>query len=358
MTTALSSDPAGGMHKLIRWALFLAFFCLVVQLVDGRPEIDRALRVFALSVGAAGAYTLYLFIGGGHGYRAAGPLEDPNDLAYLIACTLPIMAYLFKSEPRRRLLWGACFVLGTGAMLSTFSRGALVGVSALVVWGIVTRRIPFRALAAGILTGLILVTLAFTIWKPFFDEALHQKEHIADHNIESRESRWAAAIQLGGESPVLGIGTGLYPVKSLPILRDDTGYLPEVTVPQTVAHNSYLEIFAENGLPGLVLFVAYLVVAWMLLRKSRRLALAAGDERVGWLVTALQSSLVIAIVAGSFLSEELTSPYWLLGALAAVLAGSFEEAPATGTVEAAPTVEAGEPRQLPYAPGLPAGTAA
>jgi putative inorganic carbon (hco3(-)) transporter len=361
MTMALSTDPGGGMHKLIRWTLFLAFFFLVVQLVDGRREIDRALRVFALSVGAAGAYTLYLFVGGEHGYRAAGPLEDPNDLAYLIACTLPIMAYLFKSEPRRRLLWGACFVLATGAMLSTFSRGALVGVGALLVWGIVTRRIPFRAIAAGVLTGLVLVALAFTVWKPFFDEALQQKEHVADHNIESRESRWTAALQLGSESPIIGVGTGLYPVKAMPILRDDTGYLPEVTVPQTVAHNSYLEIFAENGLPGLALFVAYLVVAWMLLRKSRRLALAAGDERVGWLVTALQSSMVIAIVAGIFLSEELTSPYWLLGALAAVLARSFEEAPATATAPAtveAATVEPAEPRELPYAPGLPAGTAA
>ncbi|MGH2937677.1 MAG: O-antigen ligase family protein [Solirubrobacterales bacterium] len=350
MTMALSTDPGAGMHKLIRWALFLAFFFLVVQLVDGRPQIDRVLRVFALSVGAAGAYTLYLFVGGEHGYRAAGPLEDPNDLAYLIGCTLPIMAYLFKAEPHRRLLWGACFVLGTGAMLSTFSRGALVGVGALLVWGIVTRRIPFRAILAGVLTGLVLVALAFTVWKPFFDEALHQKEHIADHNIESRESRWAAAAQLGSESPVFGIGTGLYPVKSLPILRDDTGYLPEVTVPQTVAHNTYLEIFAENGLPGLALFVAYLVVAWLLLRKSRRMAISVGDERAGWLITALQSSLVIAIVAGTFLSEELTSPYWLLGALAAVLAQSFETAPAT---------EVAATRRLPYVPpALPVRTPA
>jgi putative inorganic carbon (HCO3(-)) transporter len=350
MTMALSTDPSGGTHKLIRWALFLAFFFLVVQLVDGRPEIDRVLRVFALSAGAAGAYTLWLFIGGQHGYRAAGPLEDPNDLAYLIGCTLPIMAYLFKAEPRRRLLWGACFILGTGAMLSTFSRGALVGIGALLVWGIVTRRIPFRAILAGVLTGLILVGLAFTVWKPFFDEALHQKEHIADHNIESRESRWAAAVQLGGESPVIGVGTGLYPIKAMPILRDNTGTLPEVTVPQTVAHNTYLEIFAENGLPGLALFVAYLAVTWMLLRRSRRMAVALGDERVGWLVTALQSSLLIAIVAGTFLSEELTAPYWLLGGLAVVLAHSFEMAPATEVIE---------PRQLPFSPpALPVRTTA
>ena len=347
VTMALSTDPSGGLQKLIRWSLFLAFFFLVVQLVDGRREIERVLRVFALSAGAAGAYTLWLFIGGEHGYRAAGPLEDPNDLAYLIACTLPIMAYLFKVEPQRRLLWGACFVLGTGAMLSTFSRGALVGVGALLVWGIVTRRIPLRAILAGMITGLILVALAFTAWKPFFDEALHQKEHIAEHNVESRESRWAAGLRLGGENPVIGVGTGLYPVRAMPILRDDRGSLPEVTVPQTVAHNTYLEILAENGVPGLALFVAYLAVAWGLLRKSRRLAAAAGDLRTGWMVTALQSSFVIAIVAGTFLSEELTSPYWLLGALSVCLARSLEPV-------AEPAWRSSEPAAPARLPAVPA----
>jgi O-antigen ligase len=187
------------------------------------------------------------------------------------------------------------------------------------------------------------VGLAFTIWKPFFDEALHQKEHVAQYNVESRESRWAAAVGLAERSPVLGVGTGLYPVKALPILRDDGGALPNVTVPQTVAHNTYLEILAENGVPGLALFLAFLAVVWSLLGRSRRLATVAGDARAGWLVTALQSSLVIAIVAASFLSEELTTPFWLLGALAVVLARTYEVSPAAAGLE---------PRRLPASSGL------
>jgi O-antigen ligase len=345
VTMALSTNPSEGLQKLVRWSLFLTFFFLVIQLVDGRREIERVLRVFAVSVGAAGAYTLWLFIGGEHSYRAAGPLEDPNDLAYLMACTLPIIAYLFKVERGHRLLWGACFVLSTGAMLATFSRGALVGLAALLVWGIVTRRVPLRAILFGLLTGLILVVVAFTAWKPFLDNALKQKEHVAQHNVESREARWSAALQLAGESPLIGVGTGLYPLKAMPILRDDTGPLPEVTVPQTVAHNTYLEILAENGAPGLALFIAYLAVVWGLLRKSRRLAAAAGDARAAWMVTALQSSFMIAIVAATFLSEELTSPFWLLGGLSVCLGRSFA---------AEPAAESAPPPTEPEAPSLPA----
>lgn len=328
LTLAFSTDPGAGMQKLLRWALFLTFFFLVVQLVDGRREIERVMRVFALSVGGAGLYTIVLFLGGNNGYRAAGPLEDPNDLAYLLACSLPVIAYLFKVEPRRRPLWGACFVVATGAMLATFSRGALVGIGALLVWGIVTRRIPVRAILGGLLVGVGVVAIAFAVWKPFLDTALLQKEHIAGQNIESREARWSAALQLAGANPVFGVGTGLYPVKAMPILRDDKGSLPAVTVPQTVAHNTYLEILAENGVPGLVLFLAYLVVIWLLLRRAGRQALEEGDERTRLLVLALQSSFVIAVMAATFLSEELTPAFWLLGGLAVVLARMTAAAPA------------------------------
>jgi putative inorganic carbon (hco3(-)) transporter len=342
-----STYPSVGVQKLARWALFLTFLFLIVQMVDGRREIERVLRCFALSVGAAAAYTLWLFIGGHTGFRAAGPLEDPNDLAYLMACTLPIAAYLFKIDRSRRPLWALCFALSTGAMLATFSRGALVGVAALLLWGIVTRRIPFRAILVGLLTGVVLVALAFTVWKPFFDDALAQKEHVAQSNVESREARWSAALQLAGESPLVGVGTGLYPIKAQPILRDDRGSLPAVTVPVTVAHNTYLEILAENGIPGLALFVAYLLVVWSLLRRSQHWAEAAGDERGLWLTTALQASIVIAIVAATFLSEELTPPFWLLGGLAAVLARDVvgasvpaDPAPSLAAVSPAPAVGA------------------
>jgi O-antigen ligase len=314
-----SLNPSEGMQTFARWALFLAFFFLIVQIVGDKREVVRALKVFTISAAVAAGYTLWLFLGAHNGYRAAGPLEDPNDLAYLMACMIPISAYLFQSEPRRRLLWGTAFALITAAMLATFSRGALVGIAALVVWGIVTRRVPFRAVAAGLLTAMVAVLLAFTVWKSYVDVALKQKQHIAHSNIESREARWSAALQLGAENPLTGVGPGLYPRAALPILRDPGGDLPAVTVPQTVAHNTYLEILAENGIPGLLLFLSYLAFVWSLLRRLQRRAALAGDVEGRWLATALQASFVIAIVSATFLSEELYAPFWLLGGLVTVL---------------------------------------
>jgi putative inorganic carbon (HCO3(-)) transporter len=315
LSLIVSADPSEGMEKLLRWGLFFTFFFLVVQLVNDRREIRRALRWFTASVAAAALYALWLFLVAHAGYRVSGPLEDPNDFAYLLACTLPLTAYLISADRRRRPLWGACFVVIAAAMLATFSRGALVGIGALLVWGIVTRRIPTWALATGVVTAVIVAGLAFTIWKPLLDTALAQKKHIAQGNIESRQSLWAAAIKLSERRPLTGVGPGRFPKEARPLLRNNP-----IELEKPVTHNTYLEILAENGIPALLLFVAYLAGVWLLLRGAQRRARRRDDADGRRLATALQASLVIAIVAATFLSEELTSPFWLLGGLTVVLA--------------------------------------
>ncbi|HEY2398253.1 MAG TPA: O-antigen ligase family protein [Solirubrobacteraceae bacterium] len=318
-------DPSESTTTLVRWLLLITFFFLVIQLIDGRVEIRRAMRWFATSVTAAAVYALVLFVGHhGKDFRAAGPLQDPNDFAYLLACTLPIVSYLAGADRRRRPLWVLAFLAIAGAMLATLSRGALVGVGALLVWGIVTRRIPLWVILGGLVSGLVVVALAFTLWKPLIDVALHQKSHVAKSNTESREVFWGAAIQLGEKRPVTGVGPGRFPTEATPLLHGNVGGALE----HPVTHNTYLEILAEEGIPALLLFLAYLAGAWMLLRKVQARAALDVDRDLQRLATALQASLVLAVVSAFFLSEELTSPFWLLGGLAVALALNSAEQPA------------------------------
>jgi putative inorganic carbon (HCO3(-)) transporter len=309
-------DPSESTTTLVRWVLLVTFFFLIIQLIDGRQEIRRALRWFATAVTAAAIYALVLFVGHhGKDFRAAGPLQDPNDFAYLLAVALPIVSYLIGADRRRRVLWSLSFVAIAGAMLATFSRGALVGIATLLVWGIVTRRIPLWVVAGGVVSALVVAALAFTLWKPLIDVALHQKGHVASSNTESRKSFWSAAVELGERRPVTGVGPGRFPTEAAPLLKNNP-----TTLTHPVTHNTYLEILAEEGLPALLLYVAYLAGAWLLLRKVQRRAALDVDRDLQRLTTALQASLVIAVVSAIFLSEELTSPFWLLGGLAVVLA--------------------------------------
>jgi putative inorganic carbon (HCO3(-)) transporter len=309
-----STGITDSVQKLIRYLLFFVFFFLVVQLVDGRPQVRRALRCFVASVGAAAVYGVWLFVTGKTNGRVSGPVEDPNDFAYLLACTLPLAAYLMTVEGARRLPWAFAFMAIAGAMLLTFSRGAITGLTALLVWSLVTRRVPVRALLAGAAALVLVALLALTIWRPLLNSALHQKAHIATANQDSRESFWRGALQLTIDRPVTGVGPARFPEEVTPLLRNN----PE-SLTQPVTHNSYLEILSEDGVPALLLFIAYLGGIWLTLRGVQRRAAEAGDADEQRMATALQASVIIAIVSATFLSEQLTTPFWLLGALATVL---------------------------------------
>ena len=85
-------------------------------------------------------------------------------------------------------------------------------------------------------------------------------------------------------------------------------------------HNSYLEILAENGLIAMLAFVAFLAGTWRMLGRARDAAVAAGTSTAGARRPRMQATMVPAIVSAAFLSEQLTTPFWLIGALATVVA--------------------------------------
>lgn len=323
LSMIFSPDPTASIQKALRYALFFSFFFLLLQLVDGRAGVERVLRWFSTSVGLAAAYGIWSFVAGKSGGRAAGPVRDANDFAYLLACALPLVAYLITTDRRRRLWWGICFALILGAMLATFSRGALVGVGVLVVWGVLTRRVSLMALAAGLVGAGLVVLLAVTLWKPVIDNAFQQKQHIANQNAASRLSYWQAAVKLTERRPLTGVGPDRFRVEGPPLIQND----PFVGDLVTVTHNTYLDIMCEEGVPALLLFLLYLALAWRQMRLVERAAIRDGDLDGRRLAIALQASLVVATIAATFLSEQLTAPFWLLPALAVVLSRSVRPAP-------------------------------
>ena len=307
----LSGVPAEGVSKALRYLLFAAFFFVLVQIVRSRGEVLAVLRVLSLSATAAAIVGLATFVGGSAD-RVSGPIGEANDFAYLLASTLPLTVYLVVAERRRRWLWLACSaILGLG-LLGTLSRGALVGLAAVAVWGIATRRVHFGGVlaAVGIMAGAVLIALL--LWMPLIDERLAAKETVADANVASRKAYWSAAERMAADHPVLGVGPGLFGA----VARDRYIRSDPVGLERPVVHNSYLEVLAEGGLPALAAFLLFVAGSWRLASRGRRVAAYSGDAEGARLASAVQASLIVAIVSACFLSVQITAPLWLLGGLA------------------------------------------
>jgi O-antigen ligase len=155
-----------------------------------------------------------------------------------------------------------------------------------------------------ILVGIAVVPLL--IFSP--SSPLHRFLHPDYSDRESTENHitaWKAGIRMIGTHPILGIGLGNFkPMMHL--------YVPPGTAWSTIAHNTFLEVAAELGLPALGIFAGILVFTYRSLGKAGRRARLAGD-RVMYLATVgLQAGFVGYLVGACTISAEYTKLFWLV----------------------------------------------
>jgi putative inorganic carbon (HCO3(-)) transporter len=309
-----SGDVASGLNKTLRYLLFAAFSFLVVQLIRTRPQMAALLRVLVLSSTAAGFYGVILLLKGDVD-RVSGPIGEANDFAYVLASVLPFAVYLTLRDRRWRTWWLICSGVLILALLGTLSRGAFVGLSAVVLWAVATRRTRVGGVVAGVFVVAGVLLLAFTLWRPLIDERLAAKSKVATANVESRKQYWRAAASMAADKPLLGVGPGRFGIEARNYVRNDP-----LNLEDPVVHNAYLEVLAEGGVPTLLAFLWFIGGSWVLTSRARRRFEAAGDADGLRVTAAVQASLVVAIVSANFLSVQTSVPLWLLGGLAAVLA--------------------------------------
>jgi O-antigen ligase len=303
-------DLAEGATVALRYVTFFVLVFLVVQAVAG--ERRAALRLVDVSVAAAAvAAVIGLVVFLTQGDRARGPLDDPNDYAFMLAVTVPLVLYRTRWAGSRALrsLAVVALLLLLAAILATLSRSALVGLAAAGVWAVATGRLRLRwaVLAVGC---ALAVGLAWYLLEPqLVETAVLQKQHIAQANVERRLVAWQVALREVGSSPLFGVGPGNFESRfdefSLPPLGEN-GAL--------AAHNAYLSVLGELGIPGFALFGWWLWLSWSRLRRR-----APGDPEGDALQGALAGGFVVAAVGALFLTEQFYSPLWLLPAIGATL---------------------------------------
>jgi len=241
--------------------------------------------------------------------------SNPNDLATLCLIALGVaLALMFSKPPWTlvRLGAGLSAILLLVVILLTQSRGAFIGLVAgmgpALIW-LGFKRPGRLVLSAGVLTLVIGLAVPATVWErlsglgmltSISTIALADPEGSAEQRFEVQKVAW----QIFLDNPVFGVGLGAYPL-------ENARYSPGLGRRDT--HNTYLNLAAEVGLPGLALWCA---LVWSVLRHAyRRRRLAAQGElatQQGWIERALWGYLAAGMF-GSYAA--LTFPYLMLAVL-------------------------------------------
>lgn len=218
-------------------------------------------------------------------YRAYGTFEQPNPFAGFIGLGLPIVlaltAYygvrLLRKRPAamrprhfaRVIVCSVIMLLLAAALYLSFSRGAWLGaVAALgVTIAFAPRRlwigIGLMAIALALLLGLSSAGLLPSAINERLADAgeLFQFRDVrgvaindANYALIERLARWQAALNMLTDQPWTGVGFGNYQAVY------ERYRLINWPTPLGHAHNIYLNVAAETGLPGLAAYVFLWVV--------------------------------------------------------------------------------------------------
>jgi probable O-glycosylation ligase (exosortase A-associated) len=298
--------------KVIGILLFMTF------LVSDEKKFRLTLIVIGYSLGfeAAKQGWAQLILNPGATNNNPHPfLGDNNGVAQGMFMLIPLfvaLAATTKNVWEKRL--HQIFIVGLVYRgISTYSRGGFIaaGVLALImIW-----RSP-RKIRATVAVALLAIAVLSVMPDQFFQRmnTISASDEDRDSSAAGRIHYWQVAQRMAQAKPATGVGFNGFR-DSYDDYEFEKGWGSERAV-----HSTWFGVLAELGYPGLVLFVVILVVALNSTRKIRQVAVRAGSRGIAAYATALQTSLVVFAVGGTFLNSQYNEMYWHLIGLTIALA--------------------------------------
>lgn len=254
--------------------------------------------------------------------------KDHTSYGAILAFYIPIaIAFVVNKqmEKWKRVFYFSLSVLFIAALIMSFSRAAWLSLfAAFGTFIIIKFQIKFRYILLGIL-GLVFVLaisgnkVLYSLNKNNQDSSNNLSDHLksitnvsSDASNLERINRWNCAIQMFKQKPVLGWGPATYMFQYAPfqlstqktIISTNEGRVGN-------AHSEYLGPLAEQGLPGVLLFVILIVVT---IRTAIRAIRNTNNRWMKVLAYGAITGLITYYLHGflnNFLdTDKISAPFW------------------------------------------------
>jgi O-antigen ligase len=315
-----AADSGAAFTALTRLTLNAVLFLIVFSAVRNSKQAIWVIAAFIAGACLDAVYGL-LFVSSqpGNLQRLTSSIDNPNELASILVAALVLsvgLAGALRRIPLARFAaFGATALCAAGIFL-TGSRGGLVGLTvALVAFLIVGKRWRGRVLVISVIVGV--AGLAYFEYVASADI----RAHISTVGSGTgRLDLWTVGWRMVEANPLTGVGAGNFPVSSVHYLLqpgaiENGRYF--VGTPK-VTHNSYLELWDELGIVGLLLFLTIVVFCVRCALHAAR-AFADRDFQMEFISRAVFVALVGMLATDFFGSREYAKELWLLLALAPAL---------------------------------------
>ena len=292
---ALISIPFA-LDRFRAWNGFLEYmkivimFVVTVNVVRSEKQLQALLLLVLvatciLSFSAINDYRLGNLVLKGVRIQGAigGMFENPNDLALHFVTFFPIVIVLALSSRYMiaKLIYFAAAAAALGGVIVTFSRGGFLGmifVIAALVWKL-SRKNFF---IVGVVSALLVFFLVILAPGAYRDRI----STTGDGSSVARMGELKRSIFLSVRNPFFGVGMDNY------ILFSDR---------EQGTHNSYTQVSAEIGFPGMVVYVLFLIAT---LKRVAKMpdpkSIDKKKRRLPYLAIGVQAGLIGYMVSSFF----------------------------------------------------------
>jgi putative inorganic carbon (hco3(-)) transporter len=283
---------------------------LMIVLVTDFTKLRLVLLVMVFALGLEQAKQGWVYLLTSPGWHNANPvsfLGDNNGVAVGMLMLVPIIGLLGQTTEHK---WGKGFywVFLIGCLyraLSTYSRAGFLAAAVMgAIWWLRTRH------KAGAFFGLVLVIIVVlsalpdAYWTRMGTIETYEEEE--DKSALGRLHFWRVAHRMANENPLLGVGYTAYNLS-----YDRYDFSGGAYGTQRSVHSSFLGVLAELGYVGAFLFAAIFLGALRSCSRVRKLGFReAALSDLGKSAVALQTSLVVFLVGGSFVIFQYNEMLW------------------------------------------------
>lgn len=264
--------PGGAFATFVDFLKTALISLVIVTAVRSVRDVERLTLVYFVGavVFAIVVLTRTNFQLGVEGRMERLYFYDSNDFATYAVTALPLGLF-FASTSRRLLLrlaaWAGIGVLAVGFIWSG-SRGGFLALLAVIAYFLLrysTVRRSWRLSVVVAIGVVVLATAGDTYWTRI-STVLRPRE---DYNLTSEQGRlqiWRRGVGYMIRHPLLGVGAGNFP-RAEGTISPLVGRHPRTRgLKWGPPHNSYVQVGAELGVPGLLIFAAFLFSVFRALR--------------------------------------------------------------------------------------------
>ena len=294
----------------------LSFGILMIAtnfLISTQNRLQWTIRVIVLveTFASTWLYKQYYIY---HWPRPIGPSSDPNYEALSLVMAVPLAIWLIQYEQRDLWKWVGriCSPVLAFAVFVSQSRGGVLGLGVMAALAWVNSQRKGR-----LLVGFAAATVFMFVIAP--GQMIERLEQIqvqgeaatgAEVSTRARVELVRAGIHMMEDHPVFGIGLDQF--KSVEFHYNPL--LADLAPDPKIAHNTYVQLGAEGGIPTLALYLTILLLTLVTCRTTQKMP--GVGEGISSLALSFQIGLIGIMVAEFFLTAQYVKEIWVFISLA------------------------------------------